>query len=85
MCDAMTVDWHRPDVGHELAAGSGVLVQLLLKHGCIVRKALLPSEGISGQLFLSFVKGQLSPPVPLVLQDQAQSGQAMLQLSLTVV
>ena len=81
----MTIDWHRPNVGHELAAGFGVLVQLLLEHGCIVREALLPSKGISGQFFLSFVKGQLSPPVPLILQDQPQSGQAMLQLTLTII
>ena len=85
MCDAMTVECHLPNVGDELATGSGVLVQLLLKHGCIVREALLPSEGISGQFFLSFVKGQLSPPVPLVLQDQARSGQAVHQVSLTVI
>ena len=46
-----------------------MLVQLLLQHGCIVREALLPSEGISGQLFFPLVKGQLCPPVPLVLHD----------------
>lgn len=57
----------RPDVGGQLSAGPGMLVQLLLQHGCIVREALLPSEGISGQLFFPLVKGQLCPPVPLVL------------------
>ena len=59
-----------PDVGHELTAGFGVLVKLLLQHGCCVSEALLPPEGIFGKGLLAFVHGQLSSSVPLILQSK---------------